>query len=75
MFAFPPCGGFTLRILHASSSVRPEEMKLWEEVEVLPAADWEYLEEAEACRYASAKARPKTRAPTTTAWVIIRCAW
>ncbi|KAI4255925.1 MAG: hypothetical protein L6R42_006487 [Xanthoria sp. 1 TBL-2021] len=50
MFAFPPCGGFTLRILHASSSVRPEEMKLWEEVEVLRAADWEYLEEAEACR-------------------------
>jgi hypothetical protein len=25
MFAFPPCGGFTFKILHASSSVRPDE--------------------------------------------------
>lgn len=48
-------------------------MKFFEvELPELGMDDWAYLEEAEACRYASAKARPKTRAPTITAWVMNR---
>jgi hypothetical protein len=31
--------------------------------------------DAEACLYASANARPKTRAPVKTTWVMIRWAW
>jgi hypothetical protein len=74
MFALPPCGGFTLRILHASSSVRPEEETLCIALGLsLPAAA-AYFEDAEACLYASAKARPRTRDPVRTTWASIRCA-
>src|ERR1700728_157061 len=75
MFVFPPCGGFTFRILHASSSVRPEEEMLCIAVGLSFAAAAAYLEDADACLYASAKARPRTRVPVRTTCASIRCAW
>src|SRR5271156_4826503 len=75
MFVFPPCGGFTFRILHASSSVKPEEEMLCIAVGLSFAAAAAYLEDADACLYASAKARPRTRVPVRTTCASIRCAW
>src|SRR5436305_9349498 len=75
MFVFPPCGGFTFRILHASSSVRPEEETLCIAVGLSFAAAAAYLEDADACLYASIKARPRTRVPVRTTCASIRCAW
>lgn len=70
ILASPPWGGLTLRILQASSRVRPDENALPEEP--FPLAPC--LDAAEACLYASAKARPNTRAPVKTTWPIIRWA-
>lgn len=73
MSVFPPFGGGTLRILQASSNVSPEEAK-----EAAPPGLFfalaAYFCDADACLYASANARPTTRAPVKTTCVIIRCA-
>lgn len=63
-----------LRILHASSRVKPWEANVWAAPGLFFACAFAYCEDAEACLYASAKARPRTRDPVMTTCVIIRCA-
>jgi hypothetical protein len=75
IFAFPCCGGLTFRILQASSSVRPWEANVLAAPGLFFAWALAYCEDAEACFHASVTARPRTRPPVITTWVIIRCAW
>lgn len=73
---FPPLGGLTFKIWHASWRVRPDEAKVVADPDPpFLAAAAAYFWDAWACFQASLKARPKTRAPVKITWATIRWAW